>query len=96
MDAEIGILGNLMYVCFLTGLEVQGNFSALSTARNLQVGPQFTCSKSILLKPDVLCAMPTHMLQWNGLERASFEVHERQRDVRLKKLVVTSNHNYPR
>ena len=48
----------------------------------------------ILFRPDVLCAMPSHpvghvflTLQWNSLGRASFQVHESQRDLRLGKLV---------
>jgi hypothetical protein len=50
--------------------------------------------KIILLRPDVLCTMPSHpvahvflTLQWNSLGRVSFEVHESQLDVRIGKLV---------
>jgi hypothetical protein len=67
----------------------------LSIAWNLPVGLQFTRCTRILLRPDVLWGMPNHpiahvflTLQWNCcLGRASFEVREGQRDVRLGKQV---------
>jgi hypothetical protein len=71
----------------------KGNF-APSITRNLLVGLRFTRGTRILLRPDALCAIPSHpvghvfrTLQWNCLGRASFEVHESQRDVRPGKLV---------
>ena len=71
----------------------KGNI-AISIARNLSVGPQFTPGTRILFRPDFLWAMLSHpvghvflALQWNSLCRASFEVHESQRDLRLGKLV---------
>jgi hypothetical protein len=72
---------------------LEHNFE-LSIARNLPVGLHFTPGTQILFRPDVLCDMPSHpvghvfqTLQWNSLGRASFEVHESQRDLRLGKLV---------
>jgi hypothetical protein len=57
-------------------------------------GLQFTHGTRILFRPDVLCTMPSHpvthvflTLEWNSLGRASFQVHESQRNVRLGKLV---------
>jgi hypothetical protein len=71
----------------------KGNL-VVSIARSFPVGLQFTRCTRILLRPDVLWAIPSHpvarmflMLQWNSFGRASFEVHESQRDVRLGKLV---------
>jgi hypothetical protein len=71
----------------------EGSF-ALSNARNLPVGLQFIRGTRILLRLDVLCSMPSHpavhvflTLEWNSLGRASFEVHDSQRDVRLGKLI---------
>jgi hypothetical protein len=73
--------------------KLKGNF-ALSIARNLPVRLQFTRDTRILLKPDVLCAMPSHpvvhvflTLQWNSLRKASLGVHESQQDVGLGELV---------
>jgi hypothetical protein len=75
----------------------------LSTARDLPVGHQSIRGIRISLRPDVLCAMTSHpvvhmllTLQWNSLGRALLKVHESQRDVRLGKLIVTLNYNYPR
>jgi hypothetical protein len=73
--------------------EFKGNF-ALSIARNLPAGLQFTHGTRILLSRDVLCAMPSHSvshvlptLQLNSSERSSFEVRESQRGVHLGNLV---------
>jgi hypothetical protein len=48
---------------------------ALSIVMNLPIGLQFTRGTRILLRPDVLCAMPSHpvahvflTLQWNSLD----------------------------
>jgi hypothetical protein len=62
----------------------KGNFT-LSVARNLPDGLQLTRGARILLRPDVLCAIPSHplayvhlTLQWNILRRTSFEINERE------------------
>jgi hypothetical protein len=72
---------NLLVVCFCSKKrsllhKLKGNV-ALSIARNLPVGLKFTSGTRILLRPDVLCAMPSHAvahvfltLQWNSLGRA--------------------------
>jgi hypothetical protein len=46
--------------------KLKGNF-APSIAKNFQVGPQFTSDTRILLRPDVLCAVPSY----KGLPRVS-------------------------
>jgi hypothetical protein len=74
---------------------------ALSMARNHPVGLQLTHDTRILLRLDALYAIPSYpishvflTLQWNSrLERASLQVHESQRDVRLGKLVFQMLHS---
>jgi hypothetical protein len=87
------------------GVREQGaeEISAFNIARNLPVNLRFTRGTRILLRPDVLCAMPSHSvahvfltLQCNDVGRASFEVHESQRDLRFGKLLLTLNHDYSR
>jgi hypothetical protein len=115
----------IVFYLFIIPWDNESEMSAISIARKLPVGLQFTRDTRILLRSDVLCAKPSHpvthvflALQFNNLGRswweclcmllaslafiililvrATFDVHERQRDLRLGKLVVTFNHAYPK